>query len=187
MSNLLGPYGFSLALTCICVVFSVLVLLYLSYALVGKLFAGRSSKDTDAEDAVADAPEDRKVSDKESGIITINRSSRPYGEIPLPVVIPLNVKLGQATAHADEFIQGGNVSLNGAKVSSGTIVSPLPGVITYVNVKVGDNVVAGQRLATLEAMKMENAIEAEQGGKVVAVYVKEGDSILEGAKIVKIV
>lgn len=66
------------------------------------------------------------------------------------------------------------------------IVSPLPGVIIGINVNVGDKVAAGQSVATLEAMKMENAIEAECAGTVTAIHVAKGDSVLEGAKIVTI-
>lgn len=189
MNALLGPYGFPLALTCICVVFGVLFMLYLSYAAVGALFVRKYRADAEHSQATAlddeTAEHDDCIRDKESGIIAINRNRKPYGEIPAPVVIPLNVKLGQATAHTDEFMQT-NAASSYAKLSAGTIASPLPGVITSVNVKVGDNVVPGQRLATLEAMKMENAIEAEHSGKVREIYVKVGDSILEGAKIVKV-
>ena len=64
------------------------------------------------------------------------------------------------------------------------ITSPLPGVILSVKVKQGDKVSAGQTVAVLEAMKMENAIEAETAGTVTAVYVQNGESVLEGAKIV---
>lgn len=67
-----------------------------------------------------------------------------------------------------------------------TVTSPLPGVIIGISVAVGDKVAAGQTVATLEAMKMENAIEAETAGTVTAIHVQKGDSVLEGAKIVTI-
>ena len=66
------------------------------------------------------------------------------------------------------------------------VTSPLPGVIIAVKVNVGDTVKAGQEVAILEAMKMENAIEAVQDGTVTAIHVNKGDSILEGAPIVTI-
>ena len=62
--------------------------------------------------------------------------------------------------------------------------SPLPGVIVAVKVKVGDSVKNGQVVAILEAMKMENEIQAEFDGVVTSVNVSQGDSILEGAPIV---
>ena len=67
-----------------------------------------------------------------------------------------------------------------------SITSPLPGVIVSVNVNVGDVVKAGQTVAVLEAMKMENDIQAEFDGTVTAVKVAKGDSVLEGAVIVTI-
>lgn len=66
------------------------------------------------------------------------------------------------------------------------VTSPLPGVIIAVKVNVGDTVKAGQEVAVLEAMKMENSIEAIQDGTVTAIHVSKGDSILEGAPIVTI-
>lgn len=66
------------------------------------------------------------------------------------------------------------------------VTSPLPGVIIEVSVKVGDQVKEGQQVAVLEAMKMENTIEATVSGTVTAVNVNKGDSVLEGAPIVTI-
>ncbi len=64
--------------------------------------------------------------------------------------------------------------------------SPLPGVIIEVSVKEGQAVKAGQKVAVLEAMKMENEISAPKDGTVTAIHVNKGDSVLEGAPIVSI-
>ena len=64
--------------------------------------------------------------------------------------------------------------------------SPLPGVIVEVSVKEGQAVKAGQKVAVLEAMKMENEIPAPKDGTITAIHVNKGDSILEGAPIVSI-
>ena len=66
------------------------------------------------------------------------------------------------------------------------VTSPLPGVIIEVSVKEGQAVQAGEKVAVLEAMKMENEITASQSGTVTAVHVAKGDSVLEGAPIVTI-
>ena len=66
------------------------------------------------------------------------------------------------------------------------VTSPLPGVIIGIKVNVGDVVKAGQEVAVLEAMKMENSIEATQDGTVTAIHAAKGDSVLEGAPIVTI-
>ena len=66
------------------------------------------------------------------------------------------------------------------------VTSPLPGVIIEVSVKEGQVVKAGQKVAVIEAMKMENEIQASFDGTVTAILVNKGDSVLEGAEIVKI-
>ena len=76
-----------------------------------------------------------------------------------------------------------------AAASSGAgkaVTSPLPGVIIAIKVNVGDVVKAGQEVAVLEAMKMENSIEATHDGTVTAINVSKGDSVLEGAPVVTI-
>ena len=73
-----------------------------------------------------------------------------------------------------------------ASGSGKKITSPLPGVIVALKVNVGDKVAAGQEVAVLEAMKMENSIEAEAPGTVTAIHVAKGDSVLEGAPIITI-
>ena len=67
-----------------------------------------------------------------------------------------------------------------------TVSSPLPGVILDVCVKEGDAVKRGQTVMVLEAMKMENAIEATADGTVTAIKVGKGDSVLEGAPLIMI-
>lgn len=66
------------------------------------------------------------------------------------------------------------------------VPSPLPGVIIEVSVKEGQAVKAGQKVAVIEAMKMENEISAPKDGTVTAIHVNKGDSVLEGADIVTI-
>lgn len=66
------------------------------------------------------------------------------------------------------------------------VLSPLPGVILKVEVTVGQAVKTGQTVAVLEAMKMENSIEAECDGTVTAIHVTKGESVLENAPIVTI-
>ena len=67
-----------------------------------------------------------------------------------------------------------------------TVKSPLPGVILSIDVKEGQAVKRGQKLAVLEAMKMENEILSEFDGTVSAIHVAKGDSVLEGANIVTV-
>ena len=71
-----------------------------------------------------------------------------------------------------------------APVSGNAIKTPLPGVIIDVKVAVGDVVKKGQTVVVLEAMKMENNINADRDGKVVAIQVAKGDTVADGAALV---
>ena len=64
------------------------------------------------------------------------------------------------------------------------IKAPLPGVILDIKVKVGDVVSKGQTVAILEAMKMENNINADREGTVASINVEKGQSIAEGTDII---
>lgn len=87
----------------------------------------------------------------------------------------------QATAPAAQ------TATSSAPQGKGEVVTaPLPGVILDIKVKVGDAVKAGQTVAVLEAMKMENEIESTASGTVTAVNAGRGDSVLEGAAIITI-
>ena len=66
------------------------------------------------------------------------------------------------------------------------IKAPLPGVITDIQVAVGDEVKAGDTVIVLEAMKMANALQAEKDGKVTAICVKIGESVMEDDALVVI-
>ncbi len=66
------------------------------------------------------------------------------------------------------------------------VLSPLPGLILKILVKEGDEVKAGQNLLIMEAMKMENEIQAKTDGTVTSINVKEGDSVEEGIELVSI-
>ena len=90
----------------------------------------------------------------------------------------------QATAPAPQAAQTATASATKGK---GVVVTaPLPGVILDIKVKVGDAVKAGQTVAVMEAMKMENEIESTASGTVTAVNAGKGDSVLEGAAIITI-
>lgn len=60
------------------------------------------------------------------------------------------------------------------------IKSPLPGTILEIHCKVGDTVAIGQKVLMLEAMKMENNIEADKAGVVKEIKVGKGDAVMEG-------
>ena len=74
----------------------------------------------------------------------------------------------------------------GAGGGSGQVSVPMQGTIVKVLVEVGQAVEAGQSVVVLEAMKMENQIEADKTGTVKAVNVKPGDTVGAGDVVVVI-
>ena len=104
---------------------------------------------------------------------------KPIKKAAAPVSKPMAPKATPAGAPEVK------VSKPAAAAGAGNAVtSPLPGVILEVSVKVGDVVKRGDRVMVLEAMKMENVIEATADGTVTAIKVDKGDSVLEGAPLV---
>jgi len=69
---------------------------------------------------------------------------------------------------------------------TGFIKSPLPGTILDIYIKVGDVVRTGDKLLTLEAMKMENIINSDKSGKVISVNFKKSDTVMEGDILIEI-
>ena len=63
------------------------------------------------------------------------------------------------------------------------VTAPVPGRILRVLVRVGDEVVEGQGLVVVEAMKMENAMRSPKDGRVVEVCVREGQAVENGARL----
>jgi biotin carboxyl carrier protein len=65
-----------------------------------------------------------------------------------------------------------------------TFSSPMPGVILSVAVKIGDQVITGDEICVLEAMKMQQTLRAEWSGIVQAVHVGSGQQVLDGDPLV---
>ena len=124
-----------------------------------------------------------EVGSVENGKASVTVNGMAY-EVEVAQDAPADAAVSQAPAASAGKPETSAKSAPSA--GSRKIVSPLPGVIVEVSVKVGDKVSAGQKVAVLEAMKMENEIQAESAGTVAAVHVAVGDSVLEGAPIVSI-
>ena len=93
------------------------------------------------------------------------------------------VVLGKPTAESSDDSSAtptGNVN------TANAVKAPLPGVITSIEVQVGQQVNAGDTVVVLEAMKMANNIEAEKSGTVTAICVKQGENVMEDAPLVVI-
>jgi propionyl-CoA carboxylase alpha chain len=77
-----------------------------------------------------------------------------------------------------------------AKVAADTskkLLCPMPGLVVSIAVTVGQEVKAGETLAVVEAMKMENVLRAERDGVVKAIFAKKGDSLAVDAVILEFV
>jgi 3-methylcrotonyl-CoA carboxylase alpha subunit len=105
---------------------------------------------------------------------------------------------GVATAHGDTMLvfsegQAFAFSLPGAgggagagAASDGTLLSPMPGRVIAVDARQGDKVSKGQKLVTLEAMKMEHSLTAPFHGVVAEINAVEGGQVTEGTLLVRI-
>ncbi|MEA2042773.1 MAG: biotin/lipoyl-containing protein [Bacteroidota bacterium] len=72
-----------------------------------------------------------------------------------------------------------------AKPKVSVLNAPLPGVIIKIEVNEGDEVKAGDTLLIMEAMKMENNIQAEKSGKVKSIKVKEGQNVMQNELLIE--
>jgi 3-methylcrotonyl-CoA carboxylase alpha subunit len=70
--------------------------------------------------------------------------------------------------------------------SDGVVSAPMHGRVLTIDVKVGDQVAQGQRLAVVEAMKMEHALNAFADGTVTEVAVQAGSQVAEGERLIVI-
>ena len=102
----------------------------------------------------------------------VEMEAQPKVEAPKPVAKPVEAPKKEAAAP------------KATSAKKDGIKSPLPGVILDIKVSVGDVVKKGQTLVLLEAMKMENNINATKDGKVTEIKVNKGDSVLEGTDLV---
>lgn len=120
--------------------------------------------------------------------VTVNGT--PYTvELEEAPAAPVQVAPVQAAPVQAAAVQSAPAQPAASAPASGAgkaVTSPLPGVIIAIKVNVGDVVKAGQEVAVLEAMKMDNSIEATHDGTVTAINVSKGDSVLEGAPVVTI-
>jgi 3-methylcrotonyl-CoA carboxylase alpha subunit len=92
---------------------------------------------------------------------------------------------GQAFAFTLPGAGAGGGAAGGA-AADGALLSPMPGRVIAVEVRQGDKVAKGQKLVTLEAMKMEHSLVAPFDGVVAALEAKEGAQVSEGTLLVRV-
>ncbi|HSW59714.1 MAG TPA: biotin/lipoyl-containing protein [bacterium] len=105
-----------------------------------------------------------------------------YSEAEAPVIPVITRKAvapieKQAAQPAVQETSSGSVS---------SVFAPMPGLILKILVKPGDSVSIGQKVVSMEAMKMENDINSTIAGTVKEVQVKEGDNVREHQSLLTI-
>jgi biotin carboxyl carrier protein len=125
------------------------------------------------------------VGSVEGGVAKVTVNGTPYevevqSNTLLKPTPPKPAAVSPATYSATAPVSPAKIDQTAPAGSASPLKSPLPGVILEVKVKEGDTVKAGQLLMVLEAMKMENTIDAHQAGVVRSINKRQGDSVLEG-------
>jgi len=122
----------------------------------------------------------------EKNIVSVEVNGAPYSvELDRPVNKPVQSPVVRSISNSVEAPKVA-VAPKAAAKSISAVKSPLPGVILDIKVKIGDVIKRGETILILEAMKMENNIHSDKDGKVSAIKVNKGDSVLEGADLIVI-
>ena len=125
------------------------------------------------------------IDEVEDNVAKVEVNGTPYNvEFEKPISKPKTISVVNkpAAAPAAGPAPANKPAAAPAVAGGATVNSPLPGVVLEIKVKDGDKVTKGQVIMVLEAMKMENAIEAPCDGTV-TVKAQKGDSVLEGATL----
>jgi len=110
-------------------------------------------------------------------------------QLALSKLMPVEIRKSEARAEAPVARPAAPAPLEpppGVGAVSNIVRSPLPGLIIDVKVREGEKVRAGQNVVVMEAMKMENQIQATIDGTVKKILVKKGDNVAEGDTLVEI-
>ena len=126
------------------------------------------------------------INDVQESVASVEVNGSNYKvEFEKPLVKPTAIKVVK-TAPAAPAVSAATPKPSAAPAPTAggtTVSSPLPGVILDVCVKEGDTVKNGQKIMVLEAMKMENVIEATADGVIKSIKVNKGDSVMEGTPL----
>lgn len=125
----------------------------------------------------------------EDNVAQIEVNGTPYEvelEIEKQVQPKAVVKLATPPAPKAGTTTAAVPSPSSAPTAGSVIKAPLPGIILDLFVKVGDHVKPGNHILLLEAMKMENNIDADKEGVVKEIRVQRSQSVMEGDVLVVI-
>ncbi len=125
------------------------------------------------------------VGDIDENVVEVMVNGVPY-KVELEKKAAPAVQAVKRPAAAPRTASGEKVIANKPAAATGgfTVKAPLPGTVLSIPVKVGDTVKASDAVIILEAMKMENSVNAGRDGRVASISVNPGDAVLEGAVLV---
>ena len=138
-----------------------------------------------------------EIAEVEGNIAKVNVNGIPF-EVELqkpinaakhPTMTAPKVQVPQSAAAKPDAPQTATETPAAQPAAAGAghaIKAPLPGTITDIRVELGQQVNAGDVVLVLEAMKMQNNIEAEATGKIASILVKPGDTVMEGSVLLTI-
>ena len=163
------------------------------------MFNVQNSKDMKYQYTVKGIDYEVEIQDIEGNIANVTVNGIPFEvEMKQPVKAgKQKVKLSEERRVKSEESNSSSSSATNASSATTTqpaaaaasgkpVVAPLPGTINEIKVKVGDKVNAGDTVVILEAMKMQNNIEAETSGTITSINVNKGDAVMEGDTLVTI-
>ena len=114
----------------------------------------------------------------------INAAKHP-SVVKRPTPQPIPAGQGEDSPATETKAQANNAAPSQGGTGN-AVKAPLPGTVTDVCVAVGQKVNVGETILVLEAMKMQNNIEAEYAGTVTAINVNKGDTVMEGTVLMTI-
>ena len=134
-----------------------------------------------------------EIEEVEGNIAKVNVNGIPFEvELQKPINAAKHPQLSKPKVEAPKPVAAAPVAAPApaqpaAPAGAGSPVkAPLPGTVTELKVTVGQQVNVGDVVLVLEAMKMQNNIEAEYAGTVSSITVKQGDTVMEGAVLMTI-
>lgn len=107
-------------------------------------------------------------------------------EVVVETLNEIEVSRGKGSEKKKTNSTGNTASGRPRPSHEGCVTTAMPGSIVDVKVKAGDKVTAGDAVLVIEAMKMENEIQAPKSGIVVAVHVKKGDTVTPDESLLEI-
>jgi biotin carboxyl carrier protein len=137
-----------------------------------------------------------EIEEVEGNIAKVNVNGIPFEvELQKPINAAKHPQLSKPKVEAPKPIAAAPVAAPAtapaqpaaAPAGAGNAIkAPLPGTIIDIKVAQGQQVAVGDVVLVLEAMKMQNNIEAEFSGTVTSITVKPGDTVMEGAVLMTI-